>query len=214
MSQASKHTHRWYQFSLGTMLVVLTLAALVALEIPFWTEFEALTVDIQTNVHVTSGWDIEPIPPIPWTDSTWFWKAKRIAAKLLLPIAVLVVYLAWETRSRIATAARTTLPDPRRWFQFETRTIFLAVTVLAVWLGWEMNWIKQRHAVLENNDVIVSSVGIPWEGVAPSPLGWFGESGIGTGIIFPSETTDDEVNRVRRLFPETSVTRWSKRETQ
>jgi hypothetical protein len=194
------------------MFVAMTLAALVASEIPFWTEFEVLTVDIQTNVHVTSGWDIEPIP---WTDSIWFWKAKRIAAKLLLPIAVLVVYHVWDTRSRIATARMpATLLGHRRRFQFETRTIFLAVTMLAVWLGWEMNWIEQRHAVLENNEVLVSSVGIPWEGVAPSPLGWFGESGIGTGIILPSETTDGELNRVRRLFPETSVTRWSKRETQ
>lgn len=102
----------------------------------------------------------------------------------------------------------------RRLFRFGLGTIFLVVTVVAAWLGWEMNWIKQRHAVLESKEVTISSVGIPWEGTPPSPLGWFGESGIGTGIVLPSKTTDDELNRVRRLFPETSVQRWSNRETQ
>lgn len=55
------------------------------------------------------------------------------------------------------------------------------------------------------DNVIISTVGLPWEGVPPWPLGSFGEGGIGTAILLPAETTDDELVHVRRLFPETNV---------
>ena len=34
----------------------------------------------------------------------------------------------------------------RRCFQFSLRTMFAAVTLVALWLGWKWNWIHQRHA--------------------------------------------------------------------
>jgi hypothetical protein len=36
------------------------------------------------------------------------------------------------------------LPPPRRWFRFSLRTMFVGVTVLAVWLGWHASIVHQR----------------------------------------------------------------------
>jgi len=33
---------------------------------------------------------------------------------------------------------------PRRWFRFSLRTMFVVVTVFAVWLGYQVNWIRER----------------------------------------------------------------------
>ena len=69
-------------------------------------------------------------------------------------------------------------PTPkRRWPRFTLRTLFVVVTVFGCWMGYQLNWIRQRHVVLENNEVVISSVGFYWEGLPPWPLGWFGESG-------------------------------------
>ena len=37
---------------------------------------------------------------------------------------------------------------PWRLIRFSLRTFFIAVTVLCLWLGYEFNWIRQRHAFL------------------------------------------------------------------
>ena len=38
---------------------------------------------------------------------------------------------------------------PRRWFRFSLRTMFVVVTVLCVWLGWESSVVRQRQGVLK-----------------------------------------------------------------
>jgi hypothetical protein len=41
-------------------------------------------------------------------------------------------------------------PTPRRrWFRFGLRTMFVVLTVISVWLGWQACWIQQRRAYLE-----------------------------------------------------------------
>ena len=37
-------------------------------------------------------------------------------------------------------------PTRRRWFQFGLGTMLLLVTVFAVWLGWELSYIRERRA--------------------------------------------------------------------
>jgi hypothetical protein len=32
----------------------------------------------------------------------------------------------------------------RRWFRFSLRTLFILVTVVALWLGYYANWMRQR----------------------------------------------------------------------
>jgi hypothetical protein len=47
------------------------------------------------------------------------------------------------------------LPKPRRRFRFSLRTMFVLVTALCVWLGYQLNWIRQRRNVLGSGEVLV-----------------------------------------------------------
>src|SRR3954468_18960569 len=37
---------------------------------------------------------------------------------------------------------------PRRWLSFNLRTMFVVITVLACWLGWELSAVRGRQLVL------------------------------------------------------------------
>src|SRR4249919_3316018 len=41
----------------------------------------------------------------------------------------------------------TALPK-RRWFRFSLRTMFVVVTIFGVWLGWQLNIVRERKAIL------------------------------------------------------------------
>ena len=43
----------------------------------------------------------------------------------------------------------------RRWFRFSLRSLFLVVTALCLWLGWNVNVVRLRRAVLAQvpNDI-------------------------------------------------------------
>jgi len=103
----------------------------------------------------------------------------------------------------------------RRWFRFSLRTLFVVVTVFACWLGYEMYWIRQRQIVVGDPQVQntryhlgVTIYGKPRQrhirrmySVAPWPLNWLGEPGY-CDVVLKKGTSDGEVARVRRLFPE------------
>jgi hypothetical protein len=103
----------------------------------------------------------------------------------------------------------------RHWFRFSLRALFMLVTVFACWLGYEMNWIRQRRAVINDPGVqnwryfiAVSFSRNPprqerWKvySVAPWPLNWLGEPGYWAVGLAPG-TSDGELARVQRLFPE------------
>ena len=36
----------------------------------------------------------------------------------------------------------------RRWFRWSLRTMFVVVTLFAVWLGYSLNWIRERDKIL------------------------------------------------------------------
>lgn len=36
----------------------------------------------------------------------------------------------------------------RQRFRFSLRMLFIVVTVLGVWLGYELNWLRQRHEMI------------------------------------------------------------------
>ena len=45
---------------------------------------------------------------------------------------------------------QVTNPVPkRRWFRFSLRTLFVMMTVVCCWLGYELNWIRNRHAFID-----------------------------------------------------------------
>jgi hypothetical protein len=49
---------------------------------------------------------------------------------------------------RCSWNARMTEPHKCRWFTFSLRTLFVIVTVSAAWIGYELNWIRQRHELI------------------------------------------------------------------
>ncbi len=114
----------------------------------------------------------------------------------------------------------------RRWLRFSLRTLFVVVTVLASWLGYELNWVRQRHQLLNRPDVLhwdqTTVVGVnllvqlPKETPprAPGLLWLFGETGIVELAWLIDESQFDEsrsmdsyqeVQLARALFPEATL---------
>lgn len=112
-------------------------------------------------------------------------------------------------------------PPSRRWFQFGLQTMFVAVTVLAVWLGYDANWIRQRrdglvwiseHAIRSGSIVIIrdSRIGLPW------PLRILGEQPAMCRIVRASEDEQHDLPAFRarlatiqRQFPECQIKEWA-----
>jgi hypothetical protein len=90
-----------------------------------------------------------------------------------------------------------------RWLQFGLRTMFVAVTVFAVFVGYHLNWIRQRHEFHRSVDAI-------WrfpdpESTAPGLLWMFGESGLTGSELLISQQFNDVGSIKRhllRIFPE------------
>jgi hypothetical protein len=102
-------------------------------------------------------------------------------------------------------------PAPqRRRFRFSLRTLFVALTVGGVWLGYHVKWIRDRHALLDEPNVTASFVPVQR---APSwALRLLGERGAHSIFLhysWLSQTLSesDEAQRTlaSRLFPEAVV---------
>ena len=92
---------------------------------------------------------------------------------------------------------------PRRWVRFSLRTLFLLVTVVGLLAGWvvyQLDWIRQRHETLQR----ASHLGGPTR--APGLLWLFGEQGYREiDIVFdPNKQTGEAraSKQVSDLFPE------------
>lgn len=87
----------------------------------------------------------------------------------------------------------------RRRLQFGLRTMFVAVTVVALFVGYRVNWIRQRRAALEPLGTAIDAK----DRKAPGFLWLFGEQGHDRLFI-----NDDDANHkrlVQQLFPEAEV---------
>ena len=104
----------------------------------------------------------------------------------------------------------------RRWFRFSLRTLFVAVTLLAIplgWLGYSVHWIRQRHAALAASGPAAgwTTQNMGWEGFplsperqAPGLLWLFGELGV-SRIHISHGPSDKEVAHLKSLFPEAAI---------
>jgi hypothetical protein len=45
------------------------------------------------------------------------------------------------------------IAPPRHWFRFSLRTLFLVVTVAGCWMGYYLNWARERHEALRTGAV-------------------------------------------------------------
>ena len=93
-------------------------------------------------------------------------------------------------------------PPRRRWFQFSVRTLLVLVTAVAIlsnWLGYHLNWIRQRHAFIAACPQL-SPCYIHGTSLAPVQLRLLGEGGVEyIGLAKRYEGV------VRRLFPEARI---------
>lgn len=91
----------------------------------------------------------------------------------------------------------------RRCFQFSLRTLFALVTVLCVWLGSQLNWIRERHQVLR--DLEQSSVVFGSYKPAPWSIRLI-ERGIPSIAVDADVARDaQKVKQLKRLFPESTL---------
>jgi len=99
--------------------------------------------------------------------------------------------------------------------------VFLLFVVLAIplaWVGYQLNWIRQRHALLYSPRVLQTSDN--WSFVPPpAPLHWFGEFGKRSISFYtdregrPSDINaqvrqadlESEMRAAELLFPEAEV---------
>ncbi|HEY1599232.1 MAG TPA: hypothetical protein VGG64_06490 [Pirellulales bacterium] len=119
-------------------------------------------------------------------------------------------------------------PTRRRWFQFGLRTIFVALTTMAVpmsWLGYHLHWMRERHAfaaglIERRKQLNIGTVfSQPFElrsDKMPFGLQLLGEraqqsiyllrrSGADDDRLNPARDDEDEIRRARGLFPEASI---------
>jgi hypothetical protein len=100
-------------------------------------------------------------------------------------------------------------PTRRRWLRFSLRTLLVLVTLLCLYLGWAMNWIRQRQAFLRDSvpdDPIVkvlATVSGLKEQAAPWSLRLLNENGI-PWLYFES-AEQQKLIEVSQLFPEAKV---------
>jgi len=104
----------------------------------------------------------------------------------------------------------------RRWLRFSLRTLFAMVTVVSVLTGWvvyQLSWIRQRDRAIENGEVgIIVSGGAFIAHPAPKQPPWqlrlFGAQAVTDfGLVTNRSASDVELERLRALFPETTVDR-------
>jgi hypothetical protein len=108
-------------------------------------------------------------------------------------------------------------PAPkRRWFRYSLWTLFMVVTVFCCWLGYELNWVWQRHEAFKKGQVGVdesldNSFG-PGPANVPAPLWLFGEPGYSIiwfntaqESLVPTAEELVAIERIKRLFPEAQI---------
>ena len=100
-------------------------------------------------------------------------------------------------------------------FQFRLRTLMIVVTLLAVLMGYvggQAKVVRERAAMLstirDRGGYVVEASTVPflkpWARIT-SFREWLGDIAI-QGIQLPTETKEDEVDRIKIAFPESNIT--------
>ena len=88
--------------------------------------------------------------------------------------------------------------------RFSLRTLFVVLTVFCIWLGYSLNWIKERRELIgypyPSNDTAGPGAIEP---AAPGLLWMLGERGVAV-LLINAEDKEYEL-RARRLFPEAHI---------
>jgi hypothetical protein len=96
----------------------------------------------------------------------------------------------------------------RRWYQFSLRTMFVVMTLacaVLAWMGYSLNWIKQRHEALHSYDPDFGYERRDRNRRAPFGLWLFGEKPMDE--IWCRDNNPATLQKFKRLFPEAKVAR-------
>lgn len=96
----------------------------------------------------------------------------------------------------------------RRWPRFTLRTLLVVVTVAGAfaWLAErQVSWACEREKCLGSNRCEASFRGTIDGPAAPFPLNLMGVQGY-DDVWVSNEISDEELERIRRLFPDAKVT--------
>ena len=103
---------------------------------------------------------------------------------------------------------------PRRWLRFSLRTMFLLLTVLSVWLGWNLNRVRQRERLLSLAGVYKFDGGPLSRGLknarataprVPVVWSWLGAKHVGLLYLDRYRITDPDFEHYRAMFPEANL---------
>ena len=103
----------------------------------------------------------------------------------------------------------------RRWLAFSLRTFFIALTVVAIWFGWNLQLVRQREATLKYLQKIPSTFPVvtvatevgqirPWRRL-PILWQWLGAQPVRDIHLRKINATDDDLRRLEELFPDASI---------
>jgi hypothetical protein len=98
-----------------------------------------------------------------------------------------------------------------RWLslQFSLRTLFIVVTLFAIWLGWQLQRIKARKDAIEriesNGGIVQVGPSFTFTNQPPPEISWFrvllGDQAV-TTIGMPDQFSTRERERICSQFPE------------
>jgi hypothetical protein len=93
----------------------------------------------------------------------------------------------------------------QRWFRFSLRTLFVVITVVAVWLGWQASIVHERKALLAHGKA--SRVWEPF--YSNKPLPWSIRTLMGDvpvqHIEMFSDPSPEYRSRIEKAFPEATI---------
>lgn len=104
---------------------------------------------------------------------------------------------------------------PKRWFKwfgfrFSLRTLFVLVTIFAVWLGWQMHYIRQRQAWSDqHSDFVIfedeiRSVDSDSRRLIPWWRSLLGDRAM-AGLVFDRPSAKQDRDHALALFPEITI---------
>jgi hypothetical protein len=110
----------------------------------------------------------------------------------------------------------------RRWLRFGLRTLFVSVTLLCCWLGWETSVVRERKAVMAEYQAngmfhftpAAEYTPYPLPGQSPPPSAtvpwvrrWLGDAAIQQIWFYRHGygPTEADIQRVTRVFPEAEM---------
>ena len=132
-------------------------------------------------------------------------------------IAIGLIFVGW----RVGRSKGSPMTAPkRRWFRFSLLTMLVVVTIFGCWLGYQVNWIRQRRAIVAQfpkwQAYAGESTGPMQQPSASGSLWLLGERGYAAVSLivmvndldevmhdsWPSADVKSELELVGQLFPE------------